>query len=767
MADYILSLKADVSQVKKGVESVGDSLKGLQKSASNFGKLIGVGLAIKGFDLLASAMAAPVKEAQDAAREIEGLNLALSLSGQLSKENTKAFEDLAESLETTSIFSGGAVLGAAQLALNLGATADQAKGLVKAAADLSAATGVDLDTATQALTKSLQGQGAQLGKLVPQLKGMKEEALRAGDGLAFVSSRFQGAATAAGNTFSGSILQSREAFNKLLETIGNFLVQNPVVIFLIKQATALFGEFTAYINENKDSIMALVQNGIIFLADSLAFVAGLIGNWVIPIIQTMQSIVLRTFNAILDLADVIGIALDPVLNAIGRSLTFATAAFVDLLKLLLKIPGASKALGAMGVDAESLEKSMTGASKALVGVAQNVDFKKARDGFRQLGNDAGNSIIGIQGKFGEAALGIENRLKTFSSKAGSLVGTSIQTAVKNIPPVKAPVEVDQEKLKKSIKEAFDNASKDPIGGVFELAGVTLSKDFASKSEAQFAGIFQGLTAAVGKGAEGARGLVVQTLTAGATALLGPFGQALGPIFDLLSQGPEKVKQTIDAFTSALPSIISNIVLAIPVLIQSITESIPLIIDNLIANLPMMIDALIESLPSIILAAVTLMPRITTAFTFGLIKAIPKIIEAFIIEIPTMIYEFTAALVNSAWDFVMSIYDAVKEIFPGLGGVQKAASGDFGGAISDTLGGIGDFFGFAEGGMVPAGYPNDSFPAKLTSGEAILPTDTVAKLESFLANGGGAGQNVTVNLVVGEEQLAKVMLNLNRQGFRVN
>jgi hypothetical protein len=70
-------------------------------------------------------------------------------------------------------------------------------------------------------------------------------------------------------------------------------------------------------------------------------------------------------------------------------------------------------------------------------------------------------------------------------------------------------------------------------------------------------------------------------------------------------------------------------------------------------------------------------------------------------------------------------------------------------------------------MVPAGYPNDSFPAKLTSGEAILPTDTVAKLESFLANGGGAGQNVTVNLVVGEEQLAKVMLNLNRQGFRVN
>jgi hypothetical protein len=32
--------------------------------------------------------------------------------------------------------------------------------------------------------------------------------------------------------------------------------------------------------------------------------------------------------------------------------------------------------------------------------------------------------------------------------------------------------------------------------------------------------------------------------------------------------------------------------------------------------------------------------------------------------------------------------------------------------------------------------------------------------------GGSGQNMTINLSVGEADLAQVMLNLNRQGFRV-
>jgi hypothetical protein len=764
MAEYTVSLKADVSQIKKGVESVGDSLKGLQKAAGNLSNLLGIGLAIKGFDMLAGAMAAPIAEAQNAAKQVESLNLALALSGQLSEENTKAFEGLANSLETTSVFSGEAVLGAAKLAINLGATADQAKSLVKAAADLSAATGVDLDTATQALTKSLQGQGAQLGKLVPQLKGMKEEALRAGEGLSFVATRFQGAAEAAGNTFSGSLQQSKEAFGNLLEEIGNFIVQNPVVVFLLKTVTSLFNDLTAYIKANQSSIMTLVQNGIVFLIDAFSVFVSIVQKGVLPLLRTVIVGFAGLSDAMTFVGNIVGTVLDPVINHTVKILAEMVSMILKLISTLSKIPAVSKGLESLGINSEKLTAGLESASEAAKDFKKSFDVKGIRNSVNEaIQGAAETSELGLIGA--ENYLGAFNsKVKTFGKKAGSLIGTEIATGLKNQPPAEVPVTVDPAK----IKAAFDEAVKNPVGAVFEIAGIKLANDFASESQAQMTGIFQGLTGAVTKGAEGARGLVVQTLTAGATALLGPFGQALGPIFDLLSQGPEKVKQTIDAFTSALPAIISNIVLAIPVLIQSINESIPLIIDNLIANLPMMIDALIASLPQIIMSAVTLMPRITTAFTFGLIKAIPQIINAFIAEIPTMISSFTMELVNAAGDFINAIWQWIKDTIPGAGAAGKAATGDFGGAISDTLSGIGDFFGFAEGGMVPAGYPNDSFPAKLTSGEAVLPTDTVAKLESFLANGGGgAGQNVTINLVVGEEQLAKVMLNLNRQGFRTS
>ena len=63
--------------------------------------------------------------------------------------------------------------------------------------------------------------------------------------------------------------------------------------------------------------------------------------------------------------------------------------------------------------------------------------------------------------------------------------------------------------------------------------------------------------------------------------------------------------------------------------------------------------------------------------------------------------------------------------------------------SSTLGGalkglstFGDFFkfgfgkfagvGMAEGGIIPPGYPNDSFPARLSSGEAVIPLDRLGE-----------------------------------------
>lgn len=101
--------------------------------------------------------------------------------------------------------------------------------------------------------------------------------------------------------------------------------------------------------------------------------------------------------------------------------------------------------------------------------------------------------------------------------------------------------------------------------------------------------------------------------------------------------------------------------------------------------------------------------------------------------------------------------------------------------------------FAKGGRVPPGFPKDSYFGALTSDEEVLDRSLSADLRAFLAdergsaspvapvdNGtlsrilaaieklatSGAEQPLMVNLQVGEAQLAKAILSLNRQGFRV-
>lgn len=45
-------------------------------------------------------------------------------------------------------------------------------------------------------------------------------------------------------------------------------------------------------------------------------------------------------------------------------------------------------------------------------------------------------------------------------------------------------------------------------------------------------------------------------------------------------------------------------------------------------------------------------------------------------------------------------------------------------------------GMATGGIVPQGYPNDSFPARLSSGEAVIPLDRLNAMMNNNSNGGG-------------------------------
>jgi tape measure domain-containing protein len=126
-----------------------------------------------------------------------------------------------------------------------------------------------------------------------------------------------------------------------------------------------------------------------------------------------------------------------------------------------------------------------------------------------------------------------------------------------------------------------------------------------------------------------------------------------------------------------------------------------------------------------------------AFVEGLKKAVQDIITQLLSAIAT-------ALVLAS---ILSL------VLPGA---------SFGSVFKNVLGGGNPFSfitGFAEGGIVPEGYPNDTYLARLSSGEAVIP---LSRLESMLDSGSGAVVPSTTirgeDIVISYERASK---NINR------
>ena len=751
--DYQIRLLTETKQAATEISSFAKSVTSIFKTG------LGIGIAVAAFDKLADAMAAPINAAIEQEKAIASLNIALASSGDFSEANSKQFQALATEMQNLTTIQDDAALSAFALAKNLGLTDEQTKKTVKAAADLSAAFGVDLETATQAVAKSLEGQNGQLGRLIPQTKNFTEAQLKAGAALDFVSSRFAGAAEALTKTFGGATTQAKNSFGELLDTIGGFITQSPVIVFLINSASKAFASFNEFLIQNSGSIRIFVEKGIVFLIDSFSFLISIIQKGVIPVFNLLLAAFFGLFNATAEFGRFIGKLTDPITNVLVKGISFAVSAILDFIRVLSSIPGVDTGLASLGFDVKSIQKSLDGAAVSAAGFGDSFDVGKIRDDAQAFGNDLIVSLKtgadGVQSFLGD----FDKKVGAFGKKTESLVGTSIANATRNGTKIgiNSLNDADLQKLKEKIQKAYQDSLSNPFETFLKIGGIKVTKEFSSELQGQLAGSFQGLSKLVTEGAEGARKAVVGVLTAAAVALLGPVGQALGPLFDALSQGPEAIKSMIKQFTDAIPIIIQNIILAIPDLIVGIVDAIPILIQALVDSIPQLVDSLIAALPRIITSLVLQMPRIALALASSM---------------PSVALKLATSLIGEAPKIVAAIIEGIAK---GIGGaVSGAGKGIVGGVKS-----IGKKLGFAEGGIVPGGAPfTDRVSALLTPGEVVLNRDQVAAAQAEKISvlgainnlaasiSGGGSQNMTVNLVISEERLAQVILNLNRQGYRL-
>lgn len=849
--EVIIKLSADVAEVLSGVKAIQKAsekaAKDAQKSFDGVGKNIAgtfnaIKLGIAG--LVGSKVFSGIKSGIDAVVDagIEGekatqrFRAALALAGDASDETALRFKNFANSISAISAVDDAVIQGQVAYAKNLGLTNEQTEKSIQAAVDLSAATGVDLDRAVQAVSKSYLGVNGALEKIVPATKNFTDAQVKAGAAVDFVSQRFAGASQGFINTLPGAIKAASLSIDQFVGSIGKALLANPEFVISIRKIAAIFQSL-------KESIEA---NGPVVSDITTGFIKSF--SSVVEITVSLVTKLIQAFQTLVGIADII---LDSISTDLIRIVNLIKGAFEALVSFDLSPLRDANAANKLLEDqlTESTEKRKASiketneflselnrraqeAAKSVKGIEVSKNVKiNATATLKNITVDEkelDKLKVQLTGLFSKIATPLEKAKATLAEDLRILDEALRAKLITEQSYADASIRLQQ----KTGDEIF-NIAKSGSGGITE--GFRILFDNAESSANQAAAAFglasQGI-AAIARGGEGAvdaikglfsaalgiaKGLVEEIKN---IPIVGAFAGIVIELIEILAQPVADFEKMILSFFEALPDIIINVILnalrsgkliregvrrlvlgiieALPELIRGIfaalaeamdgTFWITLLIDAVkafIRILPELFDAIIDGIIDLIVAVlkntiIGIWIQIILLFKDIIVKIVKIIWEAvkgWVKAIANAAVDFVKKIIDGAKEFVKVLLDKVKSFFVGSGG---GAGGGGGGIIGGAVGAVRSVakkIGFAEGGIVPEGFPNDTFPARLTSGEFVIDRSQNKQLQGFLDSVGVGGltkggdedgkpQILTVNLIVGEEQLASAILNLNRQGFRV-
>lgn len=693
--ELIALTKKAQADVSKFTDSTQKQLSSISMSSSitaiSSGFLAVESIASKVFNSVTGFIGKAIDEANEAERGQQRLANAMRLTGDYSAEAAAEMADFANSLSATTLNSDDQVVSSLALAKSFQLTNREAKEVAKAAAELAAVTGQDLNSATNALAKSYNGfVDKSLKQLIPELRTLTEEQLANGDAVRIVAERFGGSATNAVNTFEGSITQLGKATGNLYESFGLLITRSDATKGFFKQVA--------------DDINALSE----------AIDGGKLSN--------------LFFNL-----------------QVGEG-------FADAAKRL-------KDIEENAVDAEQAIKNAMRANTKTGDTAAAERQIKAQRELNVAREKALEEFNSIRSKLEMAGLSDIEKINRETQKNISIVQKALSTgaisdrikAQKQIESLRIDgamrvSEIEKKILEKQLadelklrEDAFNKqkaivskVGSSPLTGFLPERTANDQKTFSNGQETQIAQIAGGLNSFL-KGAEGAKELLKNAAASVGDFLVPGLGPVIGEIAGALAQGPDFVRQQVTEFARAIPQLI----------------------ENLAQSLPVLIETLVRELPPALAKA---MPTVAFGFSVALIKNIPNIVKG-----------FAQGLIDAAKQAGQALIDMIKDI-PGdiFGGISgKDSGGIFEGV--PILGGIGDVFGFAEGGRVPdlSQYRGDRFPARLNAGEQVLDRDLSQELENFLqGSGGGQPQTAIFNIQMGLETFARLALECDRRGFRL-
>jgi hypothetical protein len=278
------------SQVTSGFSNAFNSLgKGVAVGNLVAGAITSAAGAIK--DFVTSSVGAAIEQEN----AINRLNQALRASGDFSAKASQDFRDFSAELQQASVIGDEVALGQLAVAKSFGATNQQAKDLVLAAANLSATFGGSLEENVTKLGATLQGSIGRLGKVSSEFKNLTEEQLKSGAALDLVNQKFAGAAANELNTYEGKVKSLENSISDFQEVLGTLVTESDFVKGGVTVLSGLFQELTQRFADSRIEA-ARQKDGFVESAGSVAQLSREMDSLKVQLIDQEQ-IILRNKDA--------------------------------------------------------------------------------------------------------------------------------------------------------------------------------------------------------------------------------------------------------------------------------------------------------------------------------------------------------------------------------------------------------------------------------------------------------------------------------------
>lgn len=414
LAGAFAEFTLDDRKFRKGVSRVTDSMKRVGEGMRKASRLARNMLLVGGGALLGF-----VKLAADQEKAEAQVRAALRATGAEVDSNARKLQDEAAAIQKVTRLGDESVLMLQALALNLGANADSATRMVKAAIGMAAALGQEVNpTFLRYIALAEQGEFTMLKRYIPALRKTNDALEQLAIFQEFTNRGFAQEIELA-KTTSGSLTQLKNVVGDLGESIGQAFL--PMIRRKISSLRALAPRLQEWITKNQAAIVANTMLAarvlaiVLVLPKLIALITGLVG--------LIASTTTRAIGLGVAISGIVAIPLLAWLRDIHQ----------EIAQMKGDLDEAAEAWKAFG-DARKRQSSDDTATGQLQAVNDQLAAMK------KLINDSEGELVRAQGR-------LESLLKDFSLKNVGIVFNTFLGRGDNINKIMDDTKADIENLK--------------------------------------------------------------------------------------------------------------------------------------------------------------------------------------------------------------------------------------------------------------------------------------------------------------------------------